>query len=120
MWQGVAFLPTLLLGAVLIYCFWLLIASVTFWVTRMDDIVDCFEGIYSAGRYPVTAYPSWMRVCLTFVVPVAFAVTVPAEAITGRLTAQTLLGAMGLAALALAVSRTVWLQGLRRYSGASS
>jgi ABC-2 type transport system permease protein len=53
-------------------------------------------------------------------VPVAFAVTVPAEALTGRLNAATLLGAIALAAALLALARWFWFFGLRRYSGASA
>jgi len=37
------------------------------------------------GRFPVGAYPLWLRRVLTFVVPVALVTTVPAEALTGRL-----------------------------------
>ena len=46
-----------------------------------------------AGRWASTR--SWLRLILTFLVPVAFAVTVPAEALTGRLTVLTLLGGAG-------------------------
>jgi ABC-2 type transport system permease protein len=51
---------------------------------------------------------------------VAFAVTVPAEALTGRLTWQTGMGALALAAGLLVVSRIFWRIGLRQYSGASA
>jgi len=46
--------------------------------------------------------PSWLRLILTFIVPVAFAVTAPAEALTARLTPQTLALALGLTVFALA------------------
>ena len=50
----------------------------------------------------MTIYPDWLRVGLTFLVPIAFAVTVPAEAFTERLEPGTLalaaLFAVGLAA----------------------
>jgi len=49
-------------------------------------------------------------------VPVAFATTVPVEALTGRLSGGTL----GLAALLFAVPRLFWRIGLRRYSGTSA
>ena len=57
---------------------------------------------------------------LTFLVPVAFAVTVPAEGLTGRLTLQTLLLAVALALVMLLVSRLFWRFGIRYYSGASA
>lgn len=43
------------------------------------------DGICQAGRWPVGIYPIWLRMGLTFIVPLAFAVTVPAEAVSGRL-----------------------------------
>jgi ABC-2 type transport system permease protein len=50
---------------------------------------------------------------------VAFATTVPAEALIGRLGASTLLEALGLAVLLSVIARLVWRLGLRRYAGAS-
>lgn len=118
--QALGFAAALLLGAVMLYSFWLILTSTAFWVIRVDEITNLFEGIYAAGRWPVGIYPDWLRAGLTFLVPVAFAVTVPAEALTGRLTGQTLLGAAALAAALLVVARFVWRLGLRAYSGASA
>lgn len=76
--------------------------------------------MYEAGHWPIGIYPGWLRWSLTFLVPVAFATTVPAEALAGRLTPQTLLGALALAATLLIVSRAFWRRGLQQYSGASA
>ena len=119
-WQALGFLFVLLLGGLMIYSFWLMLTTAAFWVVRIDEIVNLFQGVYAAGRYPVGIYPGWLRLGLTFLVPVAFAVTVPAEALTGRLTWQTVLGAIALAAALLVLARRVWRMGLRRYGGASS
>jgi len=53
-------------------------------------------------------------------VPVAFAVTVPAEALTNRLSPLTLVLALGMSALAIAAALWFWHFGLRHYSGASA
>ena len=79
-----------------------------------------FWSMYLAGRWPVTIYPGWLRTMLTVVVPIAFAVTVPAEAISGRLTAGTLLLTLLVAVVMLTVSRWFWTYGLKHYSGASA
>jgi ABC-2 type transport system permease protein len=92
----------------------------SFWFVRVENILVIFQSVYEAGRWPVSLYPAWLRFGLTFLVPVAFAVTVPAEALTGRLTWQTGLLAVGLAAALLVISRLVWKVGLRNYSGASA
>lgn len=118
--QIVTFLTALLLGAIMLYCVWLMVTSIAFWVIRVGDIIELFQGLFAAGRWPVSIYPDWLRTGMTFLVPVAFAVTVPAEAMTNRLTSSTMLGAFGLTILLMLLARGVWLLGLRSYSGASA
>ena len=115
-----AFSIALVLGATMIYCFWLIVTVVAFWVVRMDQVAELFSGLYQSGRWPVTIYPGWLRISLTFLVPIAFAVTVPAEGLTGRLTPETLALAAGFAGLLLIGTRWFWRFGLRHYSGASA
>lgn len=118
--QALAFVAALLMGALMIYSFWLMVTSSAFWIIRVHQIVELFQGLYAAGRWPVGIYPPWLRAGLTFLVPVAFAVTVPAEALVGRLTYTTLLGAALLTGVLLLAARGVWRLGLRNYSGASA
>jgi ABC-2 type transport system permease protein len=117
---ALTFGATLLAGGAIVYSFWLMLATLSFWFVRVDNILVIFQSMYEAGRWPIGIYPPWLRVSLTFIVPVAFATSVPAEALVGRLTLPTLLGVVGLAALMLAVSRWFWGIGVRRYSGASA
>jgi ABC-2 type transport system permease protein len=118
--DALAFGVALSLGAVMIYCFWLVITTVAFWVVRMDHVLELFEGVYQTGRWPVGVYPGWLRYTVTFLVPIAFAVTVPAEAVTSRLEPETLLLSLGFAVVLFAVTRWFWRFGLRHYSGASA
>ena len=118
--HALGFAAALALGGLMIYSFWLIVTTGAFWVVRMENVIELFQGLYAAGCWPVSVYPGWLRTGLTFLVPVAFAVTVPAEALTARLTWQTLLAAAGLAAFFLVLSRWVWKIGLRHYSGASA
>ena len=119
-WQAAAFGVALLAGGAIVYSFWLILATCSFWFVRVENILVIFQSMYEAGRWPVSLYPGWLRFALTFVVPVAFATTVPAQALTGRLTGQTLLGAVALAAAMLVGSRLFWRFGIRYYSGASA
>jgi len=118
--QAALFGAMLLAGGAIIYSFWLMLATLSFWFVRVENILEIFRSMYEAGRWPVSLYPGWLRFALTFVVPVAFATTVPAEALTGRLSSQTLLGAALLAVALLVVSRLFWRVGLRQYSGTSA
>ncbi|MBW3620420.1 MAG: ABC-2 family transporter protein [Actinobacteria bacterium] len=115
-----AFALTLVLGAVTIYCFWLLITVGAFWIVRMEFVAELFNGLYQAGRWPVTIYPAWLQIGFTVLIPLAFAITVPAEALTGRLGGTMVLAALGFTAAIVAVTRWAWRRGLRRYDGASA
>ena len=107
-------------GSVILYSFWLMLSTVAFWFVRIENILMIFHSMYDAARWPVTMYPGWMQAMLTFLVPVAFAVTVPAGALVGRLPETWLAGTAGLAVALLIVSRWFFRVGLRRYSGASA
>ncbi|HET8968690.1 MAG TPA: ABC-2 family transporter protein, partial [Gaiellaceae bacterium] len=116
----VAFAVALVLGAVMIYCFWLVITTVSFWVVRMDHVNELWEGVFQTGRFPVGIYPGWLRFSVTFLVPIAFAVTVPAQAVTSRLDWQTFALAAVFAVVLFAFTRWFWRFGLRNYTGASA
>ena len=118
--QALAFGVTLLAGGAIVYSFYLFLATTSFWFVRVENVLVIFQSMYQAGRWPVGIYPWWLRSALTFIVPVAFATTVPAEAISGRLTWQTLALALGLAVAMLVGTRWFWRVGVRRYSGASA
>jgi ABC-2 type transport system permease protein len=32
---------------------------------RGDDIIELYQGLYQAGRFPVSIYPGWLRGTLT-------------------------------------------------------
>lgn len=115
-----AFTLALILGALMIYCFWLVITTVSFWVVRMEHVLELWEGLYQTGRFPMGIYPGWLRFSVTFLVPIAFAVTVPAEAVTSRLEWQTLLLAAVFSVVLFGFTRWFWRFGLRNYTGASA
>jgi ABC-2 type transport system permease protein len=118
--DALAFVGALAIGTVLVYCFWLIVTTGAFWVVRMEHVLELFEGIYQTGRWPIGVYPGWLRYSVTFLVPVAFAVTVPAEALTSRLHLRTFVVALVFAVALFAFTRWFWRFGLRRYSGASA
>jgi ABC-2 type transport system permease protein len=118
--EAAVFVLMLAAGGLIIYSFWLILATLSFWFVRVENILVIFQSMYEAGRWPISLYPGWLRYGLTFIVPVAFATTIPAEALTSRLSGWTLLGAVALAAALLLVSRGFWRLGLRRYSGTSA
>ena len=75
------------------------------------------------ARYPLGLYPGWLRLVLTWVVPVGMITTVPAQALTGTVSIETpvgVAGSVGLAAALLIGASVLFRFGLRRYASASS
>ncbi|MGH2560592.1 MAG: ABC transporter permease [Thermomicrobiales bacterium] len=119
--DAIAFVILILAGLVIVTCFLTLLSTCSFWFVRLDNILVIFQSAFSeAGRWPITIYPGWLRISLTVLIPVAFAVTVPAESLTGRLTASTMLTTLALAVGFATVARWFWRFGLKHYTGASA
>jgi len=119
---GKILLFALMLGAgiVIIYSFWLGLATLAFWFTRISNIEMVFWNIYEAGRYPVDIYRPWVRRGLTYIIPLAFLTTFPAASLVGKANPANVLAAVLVASLALTASSLFWQYGLRHYSGASA
>lgn len=118
--QAVTFVVSLLAGVSIIYSFLLILATCAFWFVKLDNILQIFQSMYEAGRWPIGIYPPWLRATLTFLVPVGFAVTVPAEGLVGRMTPLMFLGTIAFAIAMPVIARLFWRVGVRHYSGASA
>jgi ABC-2 type transport system permease protein len=113
------FLIALGAGVVTLYAILLAFTGLVFWSPGVL-FTWVFDGIFQMARYPVGLYPGWLRLALTWVVPVGVITTVPAQALAGDLSAGTLAGGVALA-LALAVGASALFRaGVRRYASASS
>jgi ABC-2 type transport system permease protein len=116
----VSFLLLVASGAAIIYSLWIVMIAFTFWFVKFDNNVTILQALLDAGRFPATVYPPWLRLIVTFVVPIAVATTVPLQALRGDLHGWQVLLFLGVGAASVLVAARVWRAGLKRYSGASS
>jgi ABC-2 type transport system permease protein len=116
----VAFVAMLVCGLSLVYCLVLVLSTLAFWFVRVENLLAIYWSFLDAGRFPVDLYPGWLRITLSTIVPIGVAVTLPAQAVAGRL------DALGLAAMLLGTIAVWWFAswfwrlGLRNYTGASA
>jgi ABC-2 type transport system permease protein len=119
--SGVAqFVLLLLAGAAMLYGFNLILQTLTIWLVNLQEADTIIMGLLETGRFPVTFYRGWLRLALTFVVPVAFMTTYPAQALLGRLAPWVTPVALALAAALVVAASLFWRFALRHYSGASA
>ncbi|MDQ3810587.1 MAG: ABC-2 family transporter protein [Chloroflexota bacterium] len=118
--EATAFALTLICGLLLVYCLLLVLSTLSFWFVRVENLLAIFWSFLDAGRFPVDLYPGWLRFTLSTVVPIGIAVTVPAQAIAGRLDGPGLLGMLLATVLVWLFAGWFWRRGLRSYTGASA
>ena len=107
-------------GVLAMYSIWIVFASASFWVVRLDNLTFLIGAIFDTARWPVHVFRGVWRVIFTFVFPIAVMTTFPAMALLGELPTRTVLATLGGTALLLAISRLVWRTAIRSYTSASS
>ena len=113
-------LVMLLAGGLILYSLWFLIAATSIWFVKTWNATEVLRALLASGRYPLSAYPPTLRLLFTFVLPVAFLTTVPAQVLLGEAAVPMLLAGLALAVVFFAIARAFWLFALRFYTSASS
>lgn len=117
--QILSFLLALAAGLLILYAILLAAASMVFWNPGFL-ITWVFDSIFQMARYPVGIYPGWLRLVLTWIIPVGVITTVPAAALSGDLQTSLLAGGVFLALALAGGASLLFRTGLRRYASASS
>lgn len=115
----VQFTVALSAGVTTLYAILLAFAGLVFWSPGFL-FTWIFDSFFQMARYPVGLYPGWLRLILTWIVPVGMMTTLPAQALTGTITPALLGVGAGVAVLFLVGASVLFRTGLRRYASASS
>ncbi len=120
-WHLVLFVPSIVLAAALSFVFGWVVASSVFWLQRINTINTLFQRtafIFAGQIAPLSLMPVWMQV-VSYALPFAYILAVPAEILRGGVTLERgLLYIVGQAAwlgLAWLVFQFAWRAGLREY-----
>lgn len=116
----ISFLFLSLTGSIILYSLWVVMIAATFWFTKFDNNVTILQALLDTGRYPSTVYPFWLRIIITYIVPIAVATTVPVQALRGELSFAQILLYVGISIVSFIVASRIWKAGVKQYSGASS
>ncbi len=114
-----AFVAALAAAVTTLYAILLAFAGLVFWSPGFL-FTWIFDALFQMARYPVGLYPGWLRLVLTWIVPVGLITTVPAQALAGTLPPWMLPASLAVALALLAGASLLFRAGLRRYASASS
>lgn len=107
-------------GIILLTCAWTATVMMAFWFTSTGPVSQVVSDLILAGRYPLSFYPTAIRLFLAFIFPVGFASTFPVEALVGRGSWTIVVTGVALCGVALLLLRVWWRFAVRFYSSASS
>lgn len=103
----------------------ILIGSLSFWILRSSEFGEIvYYDIRSMTQYPISIFPKWIRIILTFVFPWAFINYYPSLILLNKVetTMELVLGLLSpiIGGILLLVSLKIFQIGLKRYSGTGS
>ncbi len=107
-------------GLTILYSLWFMLGATSIWFVKIYNVTEVLRGLLEAGRFPMAAYPAAYRFFFTFLVPVAFLTTLPAEAMLGRVQIGWTIAAALLATALFIAASFFWRFALRFYTSASS
>lgn len=107
-------------GLLSLYSLWFMLGATSIWFVKIYNVTEVLRGLLEAGRFPMAAYPAIYRIFFTFVIPVAFLTTIPAQVLLNRVELWWIGGSGALAIALLLASRSFWRFALRFYTSASS
>ena len=113
-------LVPLTFGLMSLYSLWFMLGATSIWFVKIYNVTEVLRGLVEAGRYPIVAYPDAYRIFFTFVVPVTFLTTVPAQAMLNRADWPWLFGSGILGMGLMVAANRFWRFALRFYTSASS
>ncbi len=118
--QGFVYVLLCLNGVAIAFSIHVLVAAVTVWTQQMENSIWMYRDLVTLGRFPIDIYPPFLRILLTYVLPISVMVSYPSKALLGLLSMERILLAFAISGALLFVSITVWKQAVKHYSSVSS
>lgn len=107
-------------GLLIVTAFYAAVVSMAIITLEIDHTVMIYRDFSSMGRFPVEIYKQPFKSILTFIIPVAIMITLPARVLFGQATPADVIVALAVGMAAFYISMRFWKYALSRYTSASS
>jgi ABC-2 type transport system permease protein len=119
-WEIFLYILLVINGLLIATAFHIAVLAFGILTLEVDHLVMIYRDMVSLGRFPVSIYKNPLRGFLTYLVPVATMVTLPAEALMGIVSPRGVYSSFLIAGLVFFLALKLWTHSLRYYTSASS
>lgn len=116
----VLFLLLFMQGLMIIYFTLSTFATVGFFITRAQQVMELFDKVADNSQYPVNIYPTSFQILAVTIIPIAFFGYIPTLFLLGKGNLWLFLAPLFFLLIIIPINQQAWKIGLRHYSSASS
>jgi ABC-2 type transport system permease protein len=113
------FILTLTASLLLIYSLWFLLATLSFWVEKLNNINEIIPSVRRAWQVPHSIYTGISAVVFMLIFPVGIISSVPSQLLLGTSSWQMVAYLWGMSLFVFWLSRRFFFFSLHRFSGAA-
>jgi len=117
--SGTLFVMVFLVGLLLQYTIWFLVATLTIWFTRLSNLVECMYSVTGMARYPREMFRQLAEYVFVFLLPITLIVITPVKVLFQKATAREVIMLLLVTGGLFYLSRKFWQFALRFYTSAS-
>lgn len=117
--QLLCFFLALIISLSLVYSILLILSTTAFWYLG-TPLIWIYNSLIQMGRFPIGIYPGFLKMILTWVIPIGVIVTVPAKLLIDQIEFEQLIAGAVLAVGFFMISTIFFKISLKRYASASS
>jgi len=108
------------IGQIIVYSLWFMSLLLAFRLGNIENLYYFFMSIFQTTRLPINLYPHIGELIFTFVLPLIFVATIPAQALWQPISGLIIIYGIVVAVVLLWLSHYLWQLALRSYTSASS
>lgn len=118
--QTTFYIALVINGVLIAAAFHIAVLSLGILTTEIDHTIMIYRDLSSMGRFPVDIYKEPLKGVLTYLIPVAIMVTLPAKLLMGLVSPVGVLSSLLIGVFAVFIATRFWNYALRYYTSASS
>lgn len=116
--QTIVYLLLIPASLMIFYSLYFMVLTTSIWLVRLNNAGEVINTTIFLGKVPVSVFPKVASFILTFIIPVAFASTVPAQVLLNNFSWPLVVYGLCFSIVLLYLSHRFWNFALKHYTSA--